>query len=77
MKTIKQFDFSGKKALVRVDFNVPQDENLKVTDNTRIMAVKPTIEKILSDGGSVILMTHLGRPKGEKNDKYSLIHILP
>ena len=53
MKTIKQFDFSGKKALVRVDFNVPQDENLKVTDNTRIAAVKPTIEKILSDGGSV------------------------
>ena len=77
MKTIKQFDFSGKKALVRVDFNVPQDENLKVTDNTRITAVKPTIEKILSDGGSVILMTHLGRPKGEKNDKYSLRHILP
>ena len=77
MKTIKQFDFSGKKTLVRVDFNVPQDENLKVTDNTRITAVKPTIEKILSDGGSVILMTHLGRPKGEKNDKYSLKHILP
>ena len=77
MKTIKHFDFSGKKALVRVDFNVPQDENLKVTDNTRITAVKPTIEKILSDGGSVILMTHLGRPKGEKNDKYSLKHILP
>ena len=77
MKTIKQFDFSGKKALVRVDFNVPQDENLKITDNTRITAVKPTIEKILSDGGSVILMTHLGRPKGEKNDKYSLKHILP
>lgn len=77
MKTIEQFDFSGKKALVRVDFNVPQDENLKVTDNTRITAVKPTIEKILSDGGSVILMTHLGRPKGEKNDKYSLKHILP
>ena len=77
MKTIKQFDFSGKKALVRVDFNVPQDENLKVTDNTRITAVKPTIEKILSNGGSVILMTHLGRPKGEKNDKYSLKHILP
>ena len=77
MKTIKQFDFSGKKALVRVDFNVPQDENLKVTDNTRITAVKPTIEKILSDSGSVILMTHLGRPKGEKNDKYSLKHILP
>ena len=77
MKTIKQFDFSGKKALVRVDFDVPQDQNLKVTDNTRITAVKPTIEKILSDGGSVILMTHLGRPKGEKNDKYSLKHILP
>lgn len=76
MKTIKDFDFKNKKALVRVDFNVPQDENLKVTDNTRIVAVKPTVDKILDDGGSVILMTHLGRPKGEVNDKYSLKHIL-
>jgi len=76
MKTIKDFDFKNKKALVRVDFNVPQDENLVVTDNTRITAVKPTVDKILADGGSVILMTHLGRPKGEVNDKYSLKHIL-
>lgn len=76
MKTIKDFDFKGKKALVRVDFNVPQDENMKVTDNTRILSVKPTVDKILSDGGSVILMTHLGRPKGEVNDKYSLKNIL-
>lgn len=76
MKTIKNFDFKNKKALVRVDFNVPQDENLKVTDNTRIVSVKPTVDKILADGGSVILMTHLGRPKGEVNDKYSLKNIL-
>ena len=76
MKTIKDFDFKNKKALVRVDFNVPQDENLKVTDNTRITAVKPTVDKILADGGSVILMTHLGRPKGEVIDKYSLKHIV-
>ena len=76
MKTIKDFDFKNKKALVRVDFNVPQDENLNVTDNTRIVAVKPTVDKILADGGSVILMTHLGRPEGEVNDKYSLKHIL-
>jgi len=76
MKTIKDFDFKGKKALVRVDFNVPQEENMKVTDNTRIVSVKPTVDKILSDGGSVILMTHLGRPKGEVNDKYSLKNIL-
>lgn len=76
MKTIKDFDFKNKKALIRVDFNVPQDENLNVTDNTRIVAVKPTVDKILADGGSVILMTHLGRPKGEVNDKYSLKHVL-
>ncbi|WP_313027594.1 phosphoglycerate kinase [Soonwooa sp.] len=76
MKTIKDFNFSGKKALVRVDFNVPQDDNLNVSDNTRIVAVKPTVDKILADGGSVILMTHLGRPKGEVNDKYSLKNIV-
>lgn len=76
MKTVNDFNFKDKKALIRVDFNVPQDENLKVTDNTRIVSAKPTIDKILSDGGSVIIMTHLGRPKGEKNDKYSLKHIV-
>lgn len=77
MKTINDFDFKDKKALVRVDFNVPQDADLKVTDNTRIQAVKPTIEKILNDGGSVILMTHLGRPKGKVSDEFSLKNILP
>lgn len=76
MKTISDFNFKDKKALVRVDFNVPQDDQLKVTDNTRISAVKPTLEKILKDGGSVILMTHLGRPKGEVKDEFSLKHIV-
>lgn len=76
MKTINDFNFKDKKALVRVDFNVPQDDNLKVRDNTRIQAVKPTIEKILNDGGSVILMTHLGRPKGKISDEFSLKNIL-
>ncbi|KPE50631.1 phosphoglycerate kinase [Chryseobacterium indologenes] len=75
MKTINDFNFKDKKALVRVDFNVPQDDQLNVTDNTRIVAVKPTVEKILKDGGSVILMTHLGRPKGEVKDEFSLKHI--
>lgn len=76
MKTVNDFNFNGKKALIRVDFNVPQDENLKVTDNTRIVSAKPTIDKILKDGGSVILMTHLGRPKGQITDKFSLKHIV-
>ena len=77
MKTINDFDFKDKKALVRVDFNVPQSADLKVTDNTRIMAVKPTIDKILNDGGSVILMTHLGRPKGKVTAEFSLKNIVP
>lgn len=77
MKTINDFNFKDKKALVRVDFNVPQNDTLEVTDTTRIVAAKPTIDKILNDGGSVILMTHLGRPKGEVNEKYSLKPILP
>ena len=76
MKTINDFNFKDKKALVRVDFNVPQDDQLKITDNTRISAVKPTVDKILNDGGSVILMTHLGRPKGEAKDEFSLKHIV-
>ncbi len=76
MQTIKDFDFKDKKALVRVDFNVPLDENFNVTDDSRIVAAKPTIDKILKDGGSVILMSHLGRPKGEKAEKYSLRHIV-
>lgn len=77
MKTIKDFDFKGKKVLVRVDFNVPQNEDLEVTDNTRILAAKPTIDKILGDGGAVILMTHLGRPKGQRVEEMSLSHIAP
>ncbi len=77
MKTINDFNFKDKKALVRVDFNVPQNDALEVTDNTRIVAAKPTIDKILNDGGSVILMTHLGRPKGQVSDEFSLKHILP
>lgn len=77
MKTINDFNFEGKRALVRVDFNVPQDDQLNVTDSTRIEAVKPTIDKILNDGGSVILISHLGRPKGEKIEEFSLKNILP
>ncbi|WP_394265350.1 phosphoglycerate kinase [Bergeyella zoohelcum] len=76
MKTIKNFNFSGKKALVRVDFNVPQDADKKVTDNTRIVAAKPTIDKILNDGGAVVIMTHLGRPKGKVNEEFSLAQIV-
>lgn len=75
MKTLLDFNFQNKKALIRVDFNVPLDENFKVTDANRIEAAKPTIDKILADGGSVILMSHLGRPKG-KEDQYSLNHIV-
>jgi phosphoglycerate kinase len=75
MKKLSDFNFKDKKALIRVDFNVPLDDNFKVTDTTRIEAAKPTIDKILADGGSVILMSHLGRPK-DKEDKFSLKHIV-
>jgi phosphoglycerate kinase len=75
MKTVNDFNFKNKKAIIRVDFNVPLDENFNVTDATRIEAAKPTIDKIIADGGSVILMSHLGRPKGVE-EKYSLKHIL-
>lgn len=75
MKTLSTIDFKDKKAVIRVDFNVPLDENFNVTDTTRIEAAKPTIVKILNDSGSVILMSHLGRPKG-KEEKYSLKHIV-
>ncbi|WP_353150727.1 phosphoglycerate kinase [Flavobacterium sp.] len=75
MKTIFEINFKNKKALIRVDFNVPLDENFKVTDANRIEAAKPTIDKILNDGGAVVLMSHLGRPKG-KEQKYSLSHIV-
>jgi phosphoglycerate kinase len=75
MKTLSDFNFRDKKAIIRVDFNVPLNENFEVTDATRIEAAKPTIDKILADGGSVILMSHLGRPKGVQ-DEFSLRHIV-
>lgn len=75
MKTLQDFNFKDKKAIIRVDFNVPLDENFNVTDATRIEAAKPTIDKILNDGGSVILMSHLGRPKGVDRN-FSLGHIV-
>lgn len=76
MKTVDSYNFSGKKALIRVDFNVPLDDKFNITDDTRIRAAVPTINKILKDGGSVILMSHLGRPKGGPEEKYSLKHIV-
>ena len=75
MKTIDDYNFKNKKALIRVDFNVPLDENFEVTDTTRIEAAKPSIIKVLEDGGSAILMSHLGRPKGERKPELSLSHI--
>lgn len=75
MRTLDTVNFSNKKVLIRVDFNVPLSENKRVTDDTRIKAAKPTIDKVLADGGSCVLMTHLGRPKGV-DDKLSLRHIV-
>jgi len=77
MSKFSEHNFKNEKALVRVDFNVPLDENFNITDDTRMRAAIPTIKKILSDGGSVILMSHLGRPKGGPEDKFSLKHLLP
>src|SRR6201995_5613298 len=76
MKTIDQISFAGKKALIRVDFNVPLDKEYNITDDNRMTAALPTINKILKDGGSVILMSHLGRPKDGPTDKYSLKHVV-
>lgn len=76
MKTVNDLNFKGKRALIRVDFNVPLDKNFQVTDDNRIRATVPTIKKILTDGGSCILMSHLGRPKNGPEDKYSLRHTL-
>ena len=76
MKTVDYLNFSGKKALIRVDFNVPLDDKFNITDDNRIMGAVPTIEKILKDGGSVILMSHLGRPKDGPTNKYSLSHLI-
>ncbi len=77
MKTIEDFNFKGKKVLIRVDFNVPLNHNRQITDDTRIKESLPTISKILEDGASVILMTHLGRPKGGYEHDYSLTTIVP
>jgi phosphoglycerate kinase len=77
MKTVDQINFLGKKALVRVDFNVPLDKDYNITDDNRMTAALPTINKILKDGGEVILMSHLGRPKGGPEEKYSLKHLIP
>ena len=75
--TLDQFNFAGKKAIVRVDFNVPLDENGQVTDDTRIRGALPTLKKILNDGGAVIMMSHMGKPKGKVNPKMSLKQIVP
>ena len=76
MQTIDNFNFAGKKAFVRVDFNVPLDENFNITDDTRIRAAMPTLKKILADGGMLIIASHMGRPKKNPDPKYSLKHIL-
>ncbi|HTE01343.1 MAG TPA: phosphoglycerate kinase [Mucilaginibacter sp.] len=77
MKTVDQINFLGKKALVRVDFNVPLDKDYNITDDNRMTAALPTIKKILNDGGEVILMSHLGRPKGGPEEKFSLKNLIP
>src|ERR1035437_9789126 len=78
MQTIDTYNFKGKKAIVRVDFNVPLNkQTFEVTDDTRIRGALKTINKVLSDGGSAILMSHLGRPDGKPQDKFSLKHIIP
>jgi phosphoglycerate kinase len=77
MINFESYNFAGKRAIVRVDFNVPLDKTFNVTDDTRIRAALPTIKKILSDGGSAILMSHLGRPKEGPEEKFSLKHIMP
>lgn len=73
--TINEFNFAGKKAIVRVDFNVPLDENGNITDDTRIRGALPTLKKVLNDGGSLIVMSHMGKPKGKVNPKFSLAQI--
>lgn len=77
MSKFSQYDFAGQKALIRVDFNVPLNDKYEITDDTRMRAAIPTIERILKDGGKVILMSHLGRPKDGPTEKYSLKHIVP
>ena len=77
MQTIEKYNFSGKKALIRVDFNVPLDENFNITDDTRMTAALPTIRQVIDNGGSAIIMSHLGRPKKGPEDKFSMKHLVP
>ena len=77
MSQFSNFDFAGKKVLLRVDFNVPFNEAMEITDDTRMQAAMPTIKTIIDNGGKLIIMSHLGRPKGEFIEKFSLKHILP
>ena len=77
MKTVDSYNFNGKRALIRVDFNVPFNDKFEITDDNRLRAALPTIKKILADGGSVVLMSHLGRPKEGPEDKFSLRHVVP
>src|SRR6516162_3139796 len=77
MSQFSQYNFANRKALIRVDFNVPLNDKYEITDDTRIRAAIPTIKKILGESGSVILMSHLGRPKDGPTEKYSLKHLVP
>jgi phosphoglycerate kinase len=77
MQTIENYDFSGKKALIRVDFNVPLDEQFKITDDTRMTAALPTIKQVIENGGAAIIMSHLGRPKKGPEAKFSMSHLVP
>ena len=76
MKTVDNYSFKNETALIRVDFNVPLDKDFNITDDTRMRATLPTLKKILLDGGSLILMAHLGRPKNGPTEKYSLRHLV-
>ena len=76
MQNIDNFNFAGKKAIVRVDFNVPLNEEGKITDDTRIRGALPTLKKVLAEGGALIIMSHMGKPKGKVNAKYSLSQIV-
>ena len=77
MSKFSAYNFSNQRALIRVDFNVPLNEKFEITDDTRMRAAVPTIKKIIADGGKVILMSHLGRPKDGPSEKYSLKHLVP
>jgi phosphoglycerate kinase len=77
MQTIENYDFLGKKALIRVDFNVPLDEKFVITDDTRMTAALPTIRQVIENGGAAIIMSHLGRPKKGPEDKFSMRHLVP